>query len=138
MPPPALNGASAQPTNEGAYTVVVTNVVGALTSSPAASLALFREFGRAPAPYPSLLSSNGARHLIVPGFQLGATNVASTDARTNAAGDDGVTFTSALRPGRGPRFRWWLWRAGYLNGWIDYATNGSWADPVDQVFTNLA
>ena len=79
---------SAQTTNEGNYTVFIANAAGSITSSPA-GLSLYREFGCAPMPYPSSLASNGARHLIVPGFQLGATNLASTDARTNIAGEDG-------------------------------------------------
>ena len=129
--------AGCQPANEGAYTVVLTNAAGALTSS-LASLSLFREFGNAPAPYPSLLSSNGARHLIVPGYQLGTTNIASTDARTNVLGNDGVSFLTALSPGQRAAIQVVATASGYLNCWIDYATNGSWADLLDQAFTNVA
>jgi hypothetical protein len=34
---------------------------------------LWQDFGDAPAPYPTLLSENGARHVVVPGFSLGPT-----------------------------------------------------------------
>jgi hypothetical protein len=131
-----LTVTNCQPASEGAYTVVLTNVVSSITSAPAI-LSLYREFGRAPAPYPSLLSSNGARHLIVPGFQLGVTNSASTDARTNAFSEDGVTFTAALIQGQGTSLQVIASKSGYLNAWVDYATNGSWATPLDQVFTNV-
>lgn len=128
---------AAQVTNEGSYTVIVSNSVGSVTSS-VATLSLFREYGHAPLPYPSLLSSNGARHLIVPGFQLGLTNLASMDARTNAASDDGVTFVSILRAGQAASVQVVASAAGYLSGWIDYNTNGSWLDTDEQVFTNVA
>ena len=127
----------AQPTNEGNYTVIVTNVTGSVTSAPA-GLSLYREFSRAPLPYPSLLASNGARHLIVPGFQLGATNVATTDARTNAAGEDGVTFITASQAGQVTTVRVVASASGYLNAWLDGNTNGSWADAGDQIITNFA
>jgi hypothetical protein len=128
---------AAQTTNEGPYTAVLTNVAGSLTSSPA-SLNLYREFGSAPASYPSLLASNGARHLVVPGFQLGLTNVSSTDARTNQSGADGVTFLTPLRPGQAASVQVVASAAGYLSGWLDFATNGSWTDPADRVLTNVA
>jgi hypothetical protein len=127
----------AQVANEGAYTVVLTNTSGSVTSA-IATLSLYREFGSAPAPYPSLLASNGARHLIVPGFQLGATNVASTEARTNSTSEDGVSFTGALQIGKPASVQVVASAPGYLNAWIDYLTNGLWSDPLDQVFTNVA
>ena len=133
----AYNAINCQPANEGVYTVVLTNVVGALTSSPA-TLSLYREFGSAPAPYPSMLSSDGARHLVVPGYQLGATNVASTDARTNSVGNDGVSLLTPLRAGQGASIQVVATGSGYLSGWIDYGADGSWADALDQALTNAA
>jgi autotransporter-associated beta strand protein len=126
---------SAQTTNEGAYTVVLSNSGGSITSS-VVSLTLFREFGRAPAPYPSLLASDGARHLVVPGFQLGATNVISTDARTNGAGEDGVQFASVMQSGQPATVLVVASAAGWLNAWVDYAANGSWTNAGDQVVAN--
>ena len=128
---------AAQLTNEGNYTVIISNNLGAITSS-VASLSLYREYGRAPVPYPSLAASNGAWHLIVPGFQLGGTNLASTDARTNDISEDGIIFTNSLQAGQGTTVLVVASGAGYLNAWIDYNTNGSWADPGEQVFTNVA
>ena len=127
----------AWPTNEGNYTVVLTNAANSVTSSPA-SLSLYREYGRAPLPYPSLVSSNGARHLLVPGFQLGVTNLATTDARTTNASEDGVTLTTAVQAGQAATVKVVASAAGYLNAWLDGNTNGSWADVGEQVFTNIA
>jgi autotransporter-associated beta strand protein len=127
---------AAKTTNEGNYSVVITNVAGSITSS-VAGLSLYREFGRAPAPYPSLLAANGARHLIVPGFQLGVINFAKTDARTNEVSEDGISFNTSLKAGQGATVQIVASGAGYLSGWIDYGTNGSWADAGEQVFTNV-
>ena len=128
---------SAQTTNEGNYTVFISNAAGFITSSPA-SLSLYREFGCAPAPYPSALASNGARHLIVPGYQLGTTNLASTDARTNTFGEEGVMIVTTLQAGQTANVQVVASAAGYLNAWIDFNTNGAWSDAGDQVFTNVA
>ena len=126
----------AQTNNEGGYSVVATNAGGSVTSS-VASLSLYREYGCAPLPYPSLLASNGARHLAVPGYQLGTTNPLSTDARTNGAGQGGLTFSSLTVGGAGT-VQVVATGSGYVNGWIDFNTNGSWANTGDQVFTNVA
>jgi hypothetical protein len=128
---------SAQTTNEGYYTVFISNAAGSITSSPA-SLSLYRNFGCAPVPYPSLLASNGARHLIVPGYQLGATNLTSTDARTNVTGEDGVLIATTLQAGSAANVQVVAAAAGYLNAWIDFNTNGAWSDAGEQVFTNVA
>ncbi len=128
---------SAQTTNEGNYTVFISSAAGSITSSPV-NLSLYREFGCAPAPYPSLLASNGARHLIVPGDQLGPTNLASTDARTNTAGEDGVIIATTLQAGQAANVQVVASAAGCLNAWIDFNTNGAWSDAGEQVFTNVA
>ena len=125
-----------QTNNEGSYSVILTNLAGSVTSS-VASLSLYREYGCAPLPYPSLLASNGARHLAVPGYQLGTTNPLSTDARTNGAGQGGLTFSSLTVGGAGT-VQVVATGSGYVNGWIDFNTNGSWANTGDQVFTNVA
>ena len=68
------------------------------------------DFGDAPDPsYPTLLQSNGARH-VVGGLFMGAAIDAEMDGQpdANASGDDlaniddedGVTFTTALVPGQ--------------------------------------
>jgi uncharacterized repeat protein (TIGR01451 family) len=140
---------SAQPANEGSYTVVVSNGVGSITSS-AAALALFRDFGDAPDPtYPTLLANNGARHLIVPGFYLGTNVDAEVDGQPNstATGDDlagtpndedGVTFTTPLLPGQMATVEVVASAAGKLDAWIDFNADGDWADLNEQIFANTS
>jgi len=104
------------------------------------------DFGDAPDPtYPTLLASNGARHIIVPPMALGF----SVDAELNgqpdatATGDDndgnddedGVVFTTALVPGQLATVNVTATVAGLLDAWIDFDGDGSWAQPGDQVFT---
>ncbi|GIW92548.1 MAG: hypothetical protein KatS3mg110_0589 [Pirellulaceae bacterium] len=107
------------------------------------------DFGDAPSSlgYRTLLSQNGARHTIVPGYHLGANIDMDVDGQPtlNADGDDsdalddedGVTFgalvrgyqstititaagISAVRPGR-------------LDAWIDWNRDGDWDDPGEQI-----
>ena len=128
---------SAQPANEGAYTAVVIDEVGGAVST-AATLGLYREFGRAPAPYPTLLAAGGARHLVVPGYQLGLTNLASTDGRTNVVSEDGVMFSTPLEVGELATVQVVASAPGWLNAWIDFNTNRSWADAGELCFSNVA
>src|SRR5260221_8706611 len=53
--------------DSGDYFVKVGNQFGTTPSSNAALTVVRADFGDAPAPYPTLLASNGAVHLIVPG-----------------------------------------------------------------------
>ena len=98
--------------------------------------------------YPTLLASNGARHVIQQGFHLGAvvdpepdgqpTPLADGDDINGAPDEDGVVFTSptyvgfvvhidvvASAPG------------GLLNAWIDFNQNGVWDHPGEQIFADL-
>src|SRR6266850_112312 len=99
------------------------------------------DFGDAPAPYPTLLSADGARHLIVQGIYLGAAVSAETDGQAdrNAAADDGddcVTFLGPLAAGNGSTVRVVVSVAGKLDAWIDFNGNGDWGDQGDQIFTS--
>jgi hypothetical protein len=109
------------------------------------------DFGDAPdAPYPTLLASDGARHVVLPGFCLGARVDAESDGQptANADGDDsnpplalddedGVTFATALFPG----VQSWvqvvasvpLGTTAYVSVWIDLNGDGDWTDPGEQV-----
>jgi subtilisin-like proprotein convertase family protein len=100
------------------------------------------DFGDAPDPsYPTLLSSNGARHIIVPGFFLGAGVTAETNGQPSVSAaadlqDDGVQFTSDLRPGAVGTVTVTASAAGRLDAWIDFNGDGDWSDPGEQIFTN--
>jgi hypothetical protein len=106
------------------------------------------DFGDAPdEPYPTLLANHGAAHIIDSLLYLGNRIDAESDGQPNwwAEGDDfldgsddedGVIFTSDLKPGQTADVTVIASRDGYLNAWIDFSRNGSWGDPGDQIFIN--
>ena len=112
------------------------------------------DFGDAPDPtYPTLLASNGARHRVVPGVFMGpATGVPGIDAEPdgqpdpNAMGDDlngiddenGATFMTPISPGGACVVDVEVSVDGYLWLWIDMAGDGSFAQPEDRMFGQLA
>ena len=110
------------------------------------SAVLAWDFGDAPEPtYPTLLASNGARHKIVPGLYLGRQVDGEPDGQSNATAtgddknendEDGVTFTSAVTPGRDATVEVTASAAGYLNAWIDFNADGSFGGPDEQIFTD--
>lgn len=115
-----------------------------------------RDFGDAPDSltalgYPTLLINNGAFHQIVPGFCLGAAEDAEPDGQPTAAADgddinppagpddeDGVVLTTPLFPGQNAQFTVNAsvptGTAAYLDAWIDWTNDTSWATPGDQIF----
>ncbi|TWT97565.1 FG-GAP repeat protein [Botrimarina colliarenosi] len=104
-------------------------------------------FGDAPAPYPTLLADNGARHAHVGDetLRLGELELASPDGTPSSgadqdAGDDGVVF-GEIRVGQldaqvtvtvsnapaGAR----------LDAWIDFNGDGNWSGGDERVFTSV-
>jgi hypothetical protein len=107
------------------------------------------DFGDAPDPtYPTLLASDGPRHVIVDGLHLGSTIDPEMDGQPNAIADgddsdglddeDGVAFTSRLVPGQTAGIEITASAAGLLDAWIDFNRDGDWNDAGEQVFTNQA
>ncbi len=103
------------------------------------------DWGDAPdAPYPALAVSNGATHMIVPGFCLGNLIDPEPDGQPdpNALGDDndgnndddGVNFTSTITRGQPASFDVIASAPGFLNVWFDFDINGSWADAGEHMF----
>ncbi|MGB9623976.1 MAG: GEVED domain-containing protein [Phycisphaerae bacterium] len=110
------------------------------------------DFGDAPDPtYPTLLASNGARHIIGSGLMLGNLVDGEPDGQPNATAtgddlaglpdEDGVKFNTAIFGGvpntitvtvTDP-----LGAGGYLNAWIDLNGDGDWSDAGEQVITDL-
>jgi hypothetical protein len=107
------------------------------------------DFGSAPQSlgYPSRLSANGARHEIVPGFQLGdRINVDvdgpqfPEDVDPAIDDNDGVVFGNIIRgyettitvTARGITAA----RPGYLDAWIDFNADGDWADAGEQILSS--
>jgi hypothetical protein len=98
------------------------------------------DFGDAPDPtYPTLLVSNGARHLAIPNFCLGSTIDTELDGMptTGADGDnmiaqndeDGVLMPSILVQGQtAVPVTVTASDTGVLNAWLDFNIDGDWAD----------
>jgi hypothetical protein len=102
------------------------------------------DFGDAPdAPFPTLLASNGARHIIDGVTFLGGPPDAEPDGQPDgtATGDDlagspdedGVVWVSPLIPGFTAFVDVTASVPGMLDAWIDFNANGSWADPGEQI-----
>jgi hypothetical protein len=103
------------------------------------------DFGDAPDPtYPTLLASNGARHVMASGVFLGSGVDSDPDGQPdpNALGDDndgnndedGVIFTSTLIPGGTATVDVIASVAGYLDAWIDFDGDGNWSQAYDRIF----
>ena len=96
--------------------------------------------------YPTLLASNGARHVTVPGYYLGARVDAEGDGRPDdqALGDDnylsddedGVALPSQLRQGDLVTITVTASAPGKLDAWVDFDANGDWEDAFDQIFAD--
>ena len=104
------------------------------------------DFGDAPdQPYPTLLVNNGARHKINQNIYLGYLIDSEADGQPNSKADgddtnnlydeDGVFFKS-LVVGQVASIRVKASVAGYLNAWMDFNKNGSWAGAGEQIFTD--
>ncbi len=105
------------------------------------------DFGDAPDPtYPTILGSNGAHHKIDGVTFMGNLIDAEPDGLPsgNANGDDlnnlddedGVTIAGPLVVGKSATIKVKASVPGYLNAWMDFNLNGSWADAGDQIFTD--
>jgi hypothetical protein len=99
------------------------------------------DFGDAPLPYPVTLAENGAAHVVIDGFRLGAAITEESDGQHSAladadSGDDGVTFTTlapgvnttvivnaAIPPGM----------TAFLDAWFDLNQDGDWDDPGEKL-----
>jgi hypothetical protein len=105
------------------------------------------DYGDLPdSPYPTLQVSDGARHHIHPKIFLGRRIDAEPDGQPDpgALGDDhdgyddedGVIFRFMPHAPQKAGFSVWASTDGYLNAWIDWNDNGSFADAGDQIATD--
>jgi len=106
------------------------------------------DWGDAPDPtYPTFALSGGASHGILAGFQMGALIDAEVDGQPNgnATGDDlagfddedGVMFTTPMIPGQMATVQIDMTSSlggGFIDAWIDFGGDGSWAQLGDQIF----
>jgi len=107
------------------------------------------DFGDAPPPYPTLMASNGAFHLIAgtPALFLGATIDSEPDGMPDpsAAGDDnagiddedGVAPTNAVIRGSNVVYQIILSAAGNVFAWLDFNGDGDWSDAGEQILAGL-
>lgn len=103
----------------------------------------FRDYGDAPAPYPTLAVNNGPAHDVDGATYLGAGVSVEGDGQPSSTasgdgGDDGVTFNTGFFPGLSANMTVLASTAGLLQAWIDWNHDGDWTDPGEQVATNLA
>jgi len=106
------------------------------------------DFGDAPAPYPTLLANDGARHDVGAGWVfLGNLIDAELDGQPNATAtgddinnlpdEDGVSLASLLVPGESAVIHVTASVNGFLSAWVDFGADGSWAEAGDQIFNNV-
>jgi hypothetical protein len=91
------------------------------------------DFGSAPDPaYPTLLASDGARHVVDPAWFLGALLNWEPDGLDGADGD-GVVFTTPVTPGAVATVQVTASIAGRLDAFIDFYGNGNWTDANERI-----
>jgi hypothetical protein len=102
------------------------------------------DFGDAPEPtYPTTLAANGARHTIGGAVYLGSSVDSEGNGQPdpNALGDDnngiddedGVVFPIPMIPGQWSQMDVNANAGGYLDAWVDFGDDGSWAQPGDRI-----
>ncbi|MES1213141.1 MAG: hypothetical protein ABUL64_01005, partial [Singulisphaera sp.] len=90
-------------------------------------------FGAAPAPYPTTLAQDGARHIISSnGLFFGTSESPSADGQPNSSAGNGnagngVVFGTLVPGTVGSAVVTASKSGGILNAWIDWNGNGSWA-----------
>jgi len=96
--------------------------------------------------YHTLEAHHGARHAIVPGIFLGKEIDAEWEGQPEADAlgddndgdgndDDGVSFDTELVAGQTATITVTASKAGFLNAWFDFNSNGDWEDPGEYVFS---
>jgi PKD repeat protein len=106
------------------------------------------DFGDAPDPtYPTLFTSNGARHIVQQGFFLGSgidaepngqpTTLANGDNSNGSNDEDGVFMSPFIAPGQAVPITIVASAAGTVNAWLDFNANGSWADAGEHIIAAM-
>ncbi len=104
------------------------------------------DWGDAPDPtYPTLMEHNGASHTVVPGLFMGTTVDADPNGLPDAAalGDDNDCADDEDGAYPGPMTQGspsyvtismlGATSGGFVDAWIDFGQDGSWAEPDDQI-----
>ncbi len=127
------------------YTVVYPN--GFVTECDFIITVIGYDFGDAPDdPYPTLLASNGARHVVGQALYLGQLvdpepdgqpcPFALGDDQDGTDDEDGIRFLDSFIPGETVTIEATVQGTGYLNAWFDWDANGSWGGPFEHVIVN--
>ena len=108
------------------------------------------DFGDAPDPtYPTLRMSDGARHRVPanPALYFGSSIDIEADGqpspgatRDDTSGiddEDGIDFADWISPGGTGQVEVTLSMTGIVDAWIDFAGDGSWAQPEDHIFAGM-
>jgi len=97
--------------------------------------------------FATLMASNGARHILVPGILLGERidsdldgqpdGDANGDDMDGSDDDDGVTVTSPIISNSPVTFKVHASTRGFLNAWIDWNGDGDWFDANEHIFLDV-
>jgi len=107
----------------------------------------YKDWGDAPDPtFPTLSINQGASHVYSPSIYIGnqidtepdgiPDFYAAGDDNYNLSDEDGVIIPSPLLIGMLDSLTVTVSASGYLNAWIDYDGNGTWADQGEQVYVD--
>ncbi|MBN2102859.1 PKD domain-containing protein, partial [bacterium] len=131
----------------GSYsaTLVVANQYGqdTKTKNHVVNVSRCLDFGDAPAPYPTTLQQNGARHTYNAALFLGQgvdreadgqpDSTATGDDNNGQNDEDGVEWLDELVPNDTARVIITASAGGYLKAWIDFNRDGDWEDEGEEV-----
>lgn len=105
------------------------------------------DFGDAPAPFPTSLAADGARHSPSP-LRLGVLRDIEEDGFPEAGGlgddqqgasdEDGVGVVYPLVPGQTALLKITASAAARFDAWIDFNGDQDWSDPGEQIATSAA
>ena len=94
---------------------------------------LGRDFGDAPAPYPTSLEVGGARHQLIDDFYLGTGVTAETNVEGADDLDDGITFGSSFVGNLTSEISVLSSGSGFIDAWVDWNRDGDWDDLDEQI-----
>ncbi len=129
------------------FTSSITDINGDVFFAKAENPILDIDFGDAGdannPTYPTMLANDGARHMLDGATFLGASvdpdpdgqpdGTATGDDNDGNNDDDGIIFNPIVVGGPA-QITVTTSVAGYLQGWMDFNTDGDWADPGEQIF----
>ncbi|MEM9827339.1 MAG: GEVED domain-containing protein [Planctomycetota bacterium] len=120
--------------DDGTEDLFVTSLIGQINEVEPDGI----DYGSAPQSYGTLISDNGAGHLLLGGF-LGASRSADDDGDPGnpAADDDGVTFAATTYVGSTVDVSVVTSQAGLLSAWVDWDSSGTF-DPGERVLDDVS